>query len=86
MATEFDEAEVDLNEGPRRIHQLVAATATATSAMSTNTSGRMENEHNYLQKCMRILEKQRDEVSSVGCEIVVTEERRRCKYGGLWKK
>ena len=41
MATMFDEAEIELNEG--RNHQLVAATA--TGSMSTGTGNRMDKEH-----------------------------------------
>ena len=48
LATAFDEAELDLNGGLLKIHQLVAATASATG-------DRMENEHGYLENALRIL-------------------------------
>ena len=56
LATAFHETEVDLDEGLRRIHQLVAAAATATGALSFGTRDRMENKHGYLQKTLKILE------------------------------
>ena len=46
LATAFDEAEVDLH----RIHHLVAATATATGALSTGTGDRVGNEHDCPRK------------------------------------
>ena len=47
LATSFDEADIELNEGPGQIHQLVAA-----SSMSIGTGDRVENEHEYLQKAL----------------------------------
>ena len=47
LATAFDEAEMDLNEGLHRIHQLVAATATATGALTVGTEDRTENDQGY---------------------------------------
>ena len=46
----FDEAEVELNGRLGRIHQLVAATATATSSMSTGTGDRADDEQDDLLK------------------------------------
>ena len=50
LASAFDEAEIDMNQGLRRIRQLVAATSMATSALFSGTGDRMDNEHEYFQK------------------------------------
>ena len=69
LATSFDEAECDLNEGLHKIHQLVAAAASATGASSCGTGVRMENELQYLQKAMRTLELTQNEDEG-GYEVI----------------
>ena len=45
LAKAFDEVEIELNEGPGRIQQLVLATATATSSVSKCTVDLADGEH-----------------------------------------
>ena len=52
-ATSFDEAEVVVNEGFGHMHKLI--TATVTSAMSTGTGDRPENEQDSLRKALFLL-------------------------------
>ena len=54
LATSFDEAELDLNEGLRKIRRLVAAMASATGALSCGTGGRMDNERKYREEALQI--------------------------------
>ena len=57
------------------IHQLVAATATATGSMSTGTGDRLDNEHEYLQRSLEFLEQNRSEEQSGDGYAVVSTER-----------
>ena len=50
LATSFDEAGIALNEGLGCTHQLITATATATSAMSIGTGDRADDEQDFLRK------------------------------------
>ena len=74
-ATSFDEAELDLNEGLHKLHQLVAATVSATGALSCGTGNRMENEHKCLEKAMRILDMD-------GYELIAVVEK---KWDTMWE-
>ena len=69
LATSFDEAECDLNEGLHKIHQLVAGAASATGASSCGTGDRMENELQCLQKAVRSLELTQNEDEG-GYEVI----------------
>ena len=64
LASAFDEAEIDLDECLRRIQM-------ETSVLSTGAGDRMVNEHEYLQKAVKILETVPCEEQG-GNEIVAT--------------
>ena len=75
LAPTLDEAEIELNEGLGRIHQLVAATATATSSMSIGAGDRADNEHEYLQKLLDLLATiLNEDENGDGFELVTTEK------------
>ena len=73
LATAFDEAEGALNEGPVCVHKLIAATATASSAMSIGTGDRVDNEHECLQKALFSLNKMINEDDKGSYEILALE-------------
>ena len=52
----FVDAEADFNEVLHQIHQVVASTAAATSAVSCGTGDGIENERSYLDMALQILE------------------------------
>ena len=52
------------------MHKLIAATATATSAMSIGTGDRAENEQDYLQKAIFLQNKMMNEEDRESYEIV----------------
>ena len=55
LATAFDEAESQLNEGLGCIRTLIVKTAAATSAMSVETNDRDDNELKYLQDALSLI-------------------------------
>ena len=73
LATTFDEADIELNEGLGQLHQLVAATTTATSSMSMGAGDRADNEHEYFQMSVDLLPKiLNGEETGDGFELVTT--------------
>ena len=52
LATSFDEAETDLNQGWQNIQQLVSSTAMVTGALTCGTNDKAENDKKYLEMAL----------------------------------
>ena len=76
LATSFDEAEADLNQGLNNIRQLVSFTAMATGVLSCGANDRAENEINYLEMALDILDRiQNEEEEESAFELVAVANR-----------
>ena len=74
LATSSDEAEVALNDGFGCTHQLITATATATSAMSNGTETVRMTNKTFYEKPLTLLTNMLCEEDREGCELVTVED------------
>ena len=72
----FDEAEIEMNYRLGRIHQVVAAAASATCSVSVGTGDVADNEHRYFQKSLDLKTKILNEETGDAFELVTTAARK----------